>query len=105
MADAQFYRHMPVYLNGGRLLGRTEEVSHAGDWIHVRQGILLVRDWYIPSTAIASIETGGVRLTVGRQELLRARYNVPPEPYLAQQGATPGYEYTAAAGTTTDGDR
>ncbi|HLJ67653.1 MAG TPA: hypothetical protein VKX16_09885 [Chloroflexota bacterium] len=85
---------MPVSLTNGRRLGRLEDVGHALDFIHVRQGRLLIRDWYIPVAAIRGITVGGVQLAVGMAELRARRWHVPPESYLARQGATPGYEYT-----------
>ena len=97
MRQWQFYRHMPVYLPGGRRLGRVEEVSHAVDYLHVQQGRILVRDWYIPMTAVDDVTGQGVRLGADRAALHHNGWDVPPVEYLAQQGATPGYEYTSSA--------
>jgi len=93
----EFYRHMPVYLRDGRLLGRTEEIGHALDYLHVQQGRLLVWDWYVPVTAVERVTPAGVRLKVDAPDLRHNRWNVPPESYLMRQGATPGYEYTSPA--------
>lgn len=101
MSDWRFYRHMPVYLANGRRLGWTEEIAHAADMLHVRQGRVLVRDWYVPATAIQSADPGGVRLGVHRSDLRANRWNVPPLTYLMQQGATPGYEYTSPSDART----
>lgn len=100
----QFYRHMPVYLPGGRRLGRVEEVAHAVDYLHVQQGHILIRDWYIPMTAVQDVTGQGVRLAVDKSSLRRNRWNVPPVEYLAQQGATPGYEYTSPADVSAYAD-
>jgi hypothetical protein len=97
MATWQFYRHMPVYLRSGARLGRTEEIAHAVDYLHVQQGHVLIRDWYIPVTAIDQVTGRGVQLAVDMHDLRRHHWNVPPAEYLAQQGATPGYEYTSSA--------
>jgi hypothetical protein len=96
MPHWQFYRHMPVYLGTGRLLGRTEEVGHGLDYLHVQQGHLVVRDWYIPISAVEDVTPQGVRLGVTLADLRRSGWNVPPEEYLARQGATPGYEYAVS---------
>lgn len=93
--DWQFYRHMPVYLADGRLLGRTVEIGHAVDWLHVQQGRWLIRDWYIPISAVRDVTSRGVYLTVSLAGLRARRWNVPPIEYLLRQGATPGYEYTS----------
>lgn len=93
----KFYRHMPVYLSTGRLLGRTIEVGHAVDYIHVQQGRLVVRDWYIPTSAIREVTGHGVFLGADQRDLRDNRWNVPAEEYLMRQGATPGYEYTSPA--------
>lgn len=100
----EFYRHMPVYLGDGRLLGHTLEIGHAVDYIHVQQGSFLVWDWYIPSTAIREVTADGVYLSAQRDELTRNGWNVPPEEYLLRQGATPGYEYTSPADIPRYGD-
>jgi hypothetical protein len=91
----RFYRHMPVYLSDGRWLGRTEEVSHAVEYIHVQSGRILVHDWYIPATAIAEVGPGGVRLNVDLEEVRERRWNIPPEDYLQRQGLVAGYDYTS----------
>jgi hypothetical protein len=91
----RFYRHMPVYLAGGRRLGRTLEIGHATDWVHVQQGRWLARDWYIPISAVADVTPEGVFLNMSLAALRARRWNVPPIGYLLQQGATPGYEYTS----------
>lgn len=93
----EFYRHMPVYLSNGRRLGRTEEIGHAVDYIHVQQGNILIYDWYLPVAAIRDVTANGVCLNVTMADLRRNRWNVPPEDYLQRQGATPGYEYTSPA--------
>lgn len=100
----KFYRRMPVYLAGGRPLGHVIEVGHAVDVVHVQQGRVLVRDWYIPAGAIDRVTAGGVYLRVGPSELRRNRWNVPPAHFLARQGATPGYEYTSPADIPSYGD-
>jgi hypothetical protein len=92
--DWQFYRHMPVYLQDGRRLGRVEEIGHAVEVLHVQQGRVLVQDWYIPLSAVRNVSPQGVTLHVSRKELGSHGWNVPTEEYLARQGATPGYEYT-----------
>ena len=89
----QFCRRMPVYLANGRRLGQIEEVSYGTEYIHVRQGRLLVWDWYIPTAAIAHVDGQGAHLTVDRPDLLRKGWNVPARDYLLLQGATPGYDY------------
>lgn len=104
MPSWDFYRHMPVYLRDGRLLGRTEEVGHAVDYLHVQQGRLLVWDWYVPTSAINDVTEQGVRLGVTLHDLRRNRWNVPPESYLQRQGATPGYEYTSRADIPSYGE-
>lgn len=91
----EFYRHMPVYLANGRKLGRTLEVGHAVDYIHVQQGRLLVVDWYIPISAVREVNQDGVYLNVNQDALRSNRWNVPSAEYLAHQGTTPGYEYTS----------
>jgi hypothetical protein len=63
------------------------------DWLHVRQGRWLVRDWYIPITAVREVNGDGVFLKVKREDLRRLRWQRPPIEFLARQGATPGYEY------------
>jgi hypothetical protein len=93
----RFYRHMPVYLAGGRRLGFVVEVGHGVDYLHVQQGRFLVRDWYISLDAVSVVDAGGVRLSVRLADLRRRRYNVPPADFLLRQGATPGYEYTSKA--------
>jgi hypothetical protein len=95
--DWQFYRHMPVYMANGRLLGRMLEVGHAVEMLHVQEGRLFIRDWYIPTTAIREVTDRGVFLNVERSALRRNDWNVPPESYLAVQGSVPGYEYTSPA--------
>jgi hypothetical protein len=97
MKEWSFYRHMPVNLADGRRLGHTQEIGHAADYLHVRQGTVLTWDWYIPFSAVRDVADGEVRLAVIRADLVRNRWNVPPEAYLTRQGATPGYEYTSAA--------
>lgn len=91
----EFYRHMPVFLADGRRLGRTEEIGHAVDYVHVQQGLVLIHDWYVPASALASVGERGVQLNVSMFDLRRGGWNVPPEDYLSRQGATPGYEYTS----------
>jgi hypothetical protein len=91
----EFYRHMPVFLAGGRKLGYVIEVGHAVDFIHVQQGRILVRDWYVPSSAIAQVGPRGVVLTARREDLVANRWHIPPTEFLMCQGATPGYEYTS----------
>ena len=93
----QFYRHMPVFQVNGRRLGRTEEVGHASECIHVQQGRVLVRDWYVPIEAVREITPQGVYLFVSKGDLKRAGRTVPPEDFLSRLGATPGYEYTSPA--------
>jgi hypothetical protein len=85
---------MPVFLADGRRLGFVSEVGHALDYLHVQQGRLLIRDWYVPIEAVQNVDTAGVVLKFSVNELRSRRYNVPPAEYLARQGATPGYEYT-----------
>ncbi len=92
----KFYRHMPVYLDGGRLLGHTVEIGHAVEYIHVQQGRFLVHDWYIPIGAVGNVTDAGVYLNAGQSDLRRNRWNVPTEDYLARQGLVTGYEYTSA---------
>lgn len=93
----RFYRHMSVYLQNGRLLGRTEEIGHGNDFLNVQQGHLFVRDWYIPFSAIRDVNEQGVHLKVGLSDLTTNKWNVPAEEYLMRQGATPGYEYTTTS--------
>jgi len=100
----KFYRHMPVYLVNGRLLGHTEEIGHAVDYVHVRQGRILVRDWYIPMTAVRDVNDRGVYLNVDSQALRDKGWNEPPEELLLTQGATPGYEYTSRADIPSYGE-
>ena len=97
MNDWQFYRDMPVYAANGSRLGHLEEVGHGMDYLHVRQGNLLIRDWYVPFDAIAAVDTRRVQLDVNVEDLRRDRRNVPPHEYLERQGMTPGYEYTSPA--------
>jgi hypothetical protein len=96
-SEWQFYRHMPVYLANGRLLGRAIEVGHAVQTVHVQEGRLLIRDWYVPASAIREVTEAGVFLSVERNALRQNGWDVPPESYLAVQGAVPGYEYTSPA--------
>lgn len=105
MQDWQFYRHMPVYCHDGRRLGHTEEIGHAVDYLHVREGRILVRDWYIPIEAVEDVTAGGVHLRVDRPDLRRSGWNVPAWEYLAHQGATPGYDYTSKADIPASGER
>lgn len=86
---------MPVYLQGGRLLGHTVEIGHALEYIHVQQGRFLVRDWYIPITAVENVTDLGIYLKVRLSDLRRNRWNVPSEDYLMRQGLVVGYEYTS----------
>lgn len=95
---------MPVYLANGRLLGRTEDISHAVDAIHVRQGHILVRDWYIPLVAVQTVNGNGVYLGASIAEMRQRGWDVPGEAYLARQGATPGYEYTSVRDIPSYGD-
>jgi hypothetical protein len=95
MKQWHFYRHMPVYTRNGRLLGRTEEIGHALDYLHVQQGRVLILDWYIPIQAVQDVTSHGVYLRVDPPQLRSNGWNVPPEEYLARQGATPGYEYAS----------
>jgi hypothetical protein len=95
--DWQFYRHMPVFLANGRRLGLVLEVGHAVEMVHIQEGRLLIRDWYIPAEAIEDVTGRGVFLSVDRSALRRNGWNVPPERYLATQGSVPGYEYTSPA--------
>jgi hypothetical protein len=88
---------MPVYLRGGGRLGIVLEVGHALDYLHVQQGRLVVRDWYVPMSAVRDVTTEGVYLNADRADLVRNRWNVPAREYLARQGATQGYEYTSPA--------
>jgi hypothetical protein len=88
---------MPVYLADGRRLGRAIEVGHAVDVVHVEQGRLLVRDWYIPSSALRDVTPSGIYLNARQDDLVRNKWHIPPESYLMRQGATPGYEYTSPA--------
>lgn len=88
---------MPVYLDDGRLLGHTIEIGHAVECIHVQQGHLLVRDWYVPITAVRDVTDRGVYLSVGDRDLRRNGWNVPTEDYLRHQGLVVGYEYTSRA--------
>jgi hypothetical protein len=97
MRDWSFYRHMPVFLENGKRLGRAEEIGHAMDVIHVQEGRVVVRDWYIPVHAVRDVSEQGIYLNVTRAELRTRRWNVPDESYLALQGATHGYEYTSPA--------
>lgn len=97
MEQWEFYRHMPVYLAGGRLLGHTLEIGHAVEYIHVQQGHFLVRDWYIPITAVHDVTDRGVYLSVERRDLQRNGWHVPTETYLRHQGQVVGYEYTSRA--------
>ena len=96
-----FYRHMPVYLENGQLLGRAEEIGHAVDYVHVQQGRVLVYDWYVPISAVKEVDEQGVHLAATLSDLRRNGWNVPPEEYLTRQGATPGYEYTRPADVST----
>ncbi|MGI8826475.1 MAG: hypothetical protein ACR2JC_12665 [Chloroflexota bacterium] len=96
-----FYRHMQVYLDTGRHLGRVEEVGHAADYIHVQQGHILIYDWYIPTRAIREVDASGVRLAVSLAALRENCWNIPPETFLMRQGATPGYEYTGPTDVST----
>ncbi len=93
---------MPVYTRNGRLLGRTEEIGHAADYLHVQQGHVLIQDWYVPMDAVDEVTARGIHLKVNPSDLRRNRWNVPPEDYLATQGATPGYEYTTLAPTAVE---
>jgi len=95
----EFYRHMPVYSRDGRRVGRIEEVGHAVDCLHVQRGHVLIQDWYVPIEAVEDVTPRGVYLKVMPSDVLRNGWNVPPEAYLARQGATPGYEYTSPADT------
>ncbi|GAC1327641.1 MAG: hypothetical protein NVSMB22_19160 [Chloroflexota bacterium] len=90
-----YYRHMPVHTRTGMHLGRVEDVSHAGDYVHVQQGHLLVRDWYVPASAIAGTDERGLHLDVTLEQMSTYGWTVPPASYIMQQGATPGYEYRA----------
>lgn len=87
---------MPVYLSDGRILGRLEEVGHGADYLHVQQGNILVRDWYVPIGAVEDVSPQGGRLGTTLADLRRNGWNVPPEEYLSHQGATPGYEYQSS---------
>jgi hypothetical protein len=93
----QFYRHMPVYLADGRVLGRTVEVGHAVDVVHVQEGRIRIIDWYIPVDAIRQVDADGIHLAVNHDALRANGWNVPPLDYLMRQGATPGYEFTSRA--------
>ena len=104
MEGWRFYRHMAVYTDDGRRLGRVEEVGHAVDYLHVQQGVRLVRDWYVPMSAVREVNRDGVYLRVNRPELKRNGWNVPSEEYLSRQGATPGYEYTSGADVPSHSD-
>lgn len=95
---------MPVYLANGRRVGFVSEVGHAVDYLHVQQGRLLVRDWYIPMTDVRDVTEDGVYLSVTLPDMRSCRRNIPPVEYLARQGATPGYEYTARSGNPAYGD-
>lgn len=105
MPEWRFYRHMPVYFSNGRRLGRTEEIAHAVDVIHMQQGRVLIRDWYVPIAAVQDVTPQGVTLNVGPRELRTSGWNVPTNDYLARQGATPGYEYTILADVPQRGDQ
>lgn len=99
----QFYRHMPVSLENGDLLGHVLEVGHDIEYIHVQQGRVLFFDWYVPASAIRDVSAQGVRLNVDRAALRANRWNVPAPQYLSRQGATPGYEYTSGGDAPPSG--
>lgn len=88
---------MPVYMANGRRLGFTSEIGHAVDYLHVQQGRVILRDWYIPISAVRSVTADGIQLWVDVPEMRSRHWNVPSEEYLLHQGATPGYEYTSRA--------
>lgn len=100
----EFYRHMPVYGADRRRIGHLREVGHAVDYLHVQQGHLLVRDWYIPLTAVRDVEADGVYLAVNAAQMRANRWSVPPAEYLTRQGATYGYEYTSRSDVPAYGE-
>ena len=93
MGRWKFDRHMPVFLRSGQRLGRVEEIAHGLDFLHVQHGHALVQDWYVPVDDVEDVGSEGVRLHVDLVTLRQKRRHVPPERFLAQQGASPGYEY------------
>ena len=105
MRSWRFYRHMPVYSSDGHRLGRTQEIGHDVEVIHIQQGHVLIRDWYVPISAVAALTERSVKLNVDMSQLRSNGWNVPPMEFLAHQGATPGYEYTSAADISEYGAR
>lgn len=104
MVSWSFSRHMPVYLADGKRLGHVVEIDHAVQYVHVQQGRLLVRDWYVPVSEIEDVSEGGVVLRSTLDGLRRHRLYIPAEDYLERQGATPGYEYTSRTDIPDCGD-
>jgi hypothetical protein len=94
---------MPVYLRNGKLLGHTVEIGHAVDYLHVQRGRILVRDWYIPIGGVVDVDARGIHLEADLSDLRHRRWYVPPEDYLLEQGATPGYEYATATDLRENG--
>ena len=54
-------------------LGKVQEVlvgtGDEGSFLHVRQGVLVKRDFYIPWDKVTAVEQGTVRLALTREEV------------------------------------
>ncbi len=68
-----------VYDASGEKIGRVRASNPQGGYLDVEKGWLFPKDVYIPLNAIARSDTGGVYLTVAKDDLSADTYAQPPQ--------------------------
>jgi hypothetical protein len=71
-------RAAPVYDATGAKIGSVGDYSAQTDDITVETGSLLVKDLYVPASAIKRVDTAGMWLRLTSDELCDARYTRAP---------------------------
>ncbi len=94
-----------VYDASGEKIGRVRASDPQGGYLAVEKGWLFPKDVYIPLSAIARSDTGGVYLTVSKDDLSADAYAQPPQgDGMGTTTAAPRAQATTGTQTTSTTD-
>ncbi len=73
----------------GELVGTLDTVNARKGHLTVLKGIFFVTDIYLPMSAVDHVDSDGIHLALGKDELTDVRFQIPPDGDEAQKNEIP----------------
>jgi hypothetical protein len=79
VANWQIIDGMTVYSADGYKLGTVRDYDPQAGYVDVKKGFLFTKDFYVPVTAVASVDDDSISINLTQDEVESGRYADPPQ--------------------------